>query len=299
MRAHKNFLLPLIALLVFIILTMLLLPQLGNIQVLIPVGPVADQERSLIILATALMLLVVLPVFAMTFFISWKYRASRHSRYTPDWDHHLLIEIAWWAFPAAIISILAVVAWQSSHALDPFKPLSPDKKPLTIEVVALQWKWLFIYPEQNIATVNLVEFPVNTEVNFVITSDAPMNSFWIPKLGGQIYAMSGMSTNLHLKATKTGTFPGSSANISGAGFSDMGFSARSVSPQDFTNWITQVKNSNTPLTNSTYGRLSKPASSSVIYYSQVPSTLYDNVIMKYNQPASMPQAPNPANPNNL
>src|SRR5688572_21939694 len=171
----------------------------ANVAVLEPAGSIAERQRGLIIFASLLSLIVVVPVFALTFYIAWKYRASnKKAKYTPDWDHHTGIEALWWAIPLALITILSVITYKTSHELDPFRPIASDKKPLTVQVVALQWKWLFIYPEQNIASVNFVQFPEDRPVNFQITSDAPMNSFWIPQLGGQMYAMSGMNTKLHL-----------------------------------------------------------------------------------------------------
>ena len=190
-----------------------------TIDVLVPKGTIAKKELDLLVTATLLMLIVVIPVFVLTFTIAWKYRASNtKAKYTPDWDHNRAIETVWWAIPFVLILILSVITWQSSHELDPFKPLASSKQPITIQVVALQWKWLFIYPEQHIATVNYVQFPVDTPVNFVITSDAPMNSFWIPQLGGQIYAMAGMSTQLHLMATDPGSYNGSSVTPQRTGF---------------------------------------------------------------------------------
>jgi len=182
-------------------------------------GLIADKQRRLIITTVLLSLIVVVPVYVMAFAIAIRYRDSnKTAKYTPDWDHSRILEFIWWAVPCAIILVLAIITWNSSHDLDPFKALKSDKKPLTIEVVALQWKWLFIYPEQGIASVNLVGLPVDTPINFEITSDAPMNSFWLPQLGGQVYAMSGMSSELHLMADEPGTYNGVSANISGEGF---------------------------------------------------------------------------------
>ena len=163
----------------------------------------ALEERNLIITATLLMLLVVVPVIFMTFVFAWKYRASNKSAtYTPEWSHSTRIEMVVWLVPLAIIIVLGYVTYKSTHALDPYRPLESDVKPVTIEVVALDWKWLFIYPEQGIATVNKIVFPANTPINFRITSDSVMNSFFIPALGGQIYAMAGMQTKLHLIANR-------------------------------------------------------------------------------------------------
>lgn len=257
-----------------------------NISVLNPQGIIADQQRDLLIVATLLMLIVVIPVYILTFAIAWRYRASnKKAKYSPNLDGSRLAETVWWGVPMIIIAILAVMTWTSSHELDPFKPIEAEKKPIKIQVVALQWRWLFIYPEQNVASVNFVQFPVNTPVSFDITSDAPMNSFWIPNLGGQIYAMSGMTTKLHLMASKTGNFPGSSANISGKGFANMRFNAKASSDQDFEDWIQLVKQSRNELTQYEYAKLAQPNKKTApIYYSAVDDELYDTVITKYTVP---------------
>lgn len=254
-----------------------------NVAVLEPAGSIAERQRGLIIFASLLSLIVIVPVFTLTFYIAWKYRASnKKAKYRPDWDHHTGIELLWWAIPLALITVLSVVTWKTSHELDPFKPLDSDKKPLTVQVVALQWKWLFIYPEQNIASVNLVQFPEDRPVNFRITSDAPMNSFWIPQLGGQIYAMSGMSTKLHLIAEEPGTYRGSSANISGEGFSDMVFSAKATSEAEFEEWVRTVKDSPDQLDVSAYGELAEPGTpDKILYYGSVERGLYDKVVESY------------------
>lgn len=260
----------------------------GNtIAILSPKGSIASQERSLIILATVLMLVVVIPVFALTFWIAWKYRASNtKATYTPEWDHNRTIELVWWGIPFVLIGILSVVTWVASHKLDPFRPIASTKEPLTIQVVALDWKWLFIYPEQDIATVNFVQFPVDRPVNFEITSDAPMNSFWIPQLGGQIYAMSGMSTELHLMADKTGDYNGSSANISGKGFAGMTFIARASTDTAFAQWVQSAKQSPNTLSQSTYDELAKPSENNpVAYYSSEEPGLYNAILSKYTSPS--------------
>jgi len=186
-----------------------------------------------------------------------------------------------------IILILAVLTWNSSHDLDPFKPIVSDKPPITIQVVALQWKWLFIYPQQNIASVNIIQFPNQTPINFEVTADAPMNSFWIPQLGGQIYAMPGMSTQLHLMADTEGTYRGSSANISGKGFAGMNFSAKSTSQADFDQWVALVHQTRNNLSLAKYNNLAKPSQNNPLsYYSSSQSGLYDRVVMKYMMPAS-------------
>ena len=258
------------------------------IAVLDPKGAVGIHQRDLIILTFSLMLIVVIPVFALTIFIAWRYRAGNEkATYTPNWDHHRIAETIWWGLPMAIILVLGFVAWKSSHELDPYKPLNSATRPITIQVVALQWKWLFIYPEQGIASVNFLQFPEDTPLNFEVTADAPMNSFWIPSLGGQIYAMSGMKTKLHLIANETGDFNGSSANISGEGFAGMKFVARASSQSDFNNWVIAAKRSNKPLDQREYDDLVKPTEDNPrATYSSLDTGLYDRVIMKYMTPGS-------------
>lgn len=259
-----------------------------HIAVLDPAGEIGQKERRLIIIAALLCLAVVIPVFILTAYIAWTYRESNQkAKYSPSWDHSLRLELAWWAVPLAVITVLAVITWKSSHELDPFRVLSSSLKPLRVQVVALEWKWLFIYPEQNIASVNFLQLPKNRPVNFEITSDAPMNSFWIPKLGGQIYAMSGMSTQLHLMASQNGDYPGSSANISGRGFAGMHFIAKVGSQADFNSWVSNVKRMPDSLSLAQYNLLSQPSENNpvALYGSSAPQ-IFDAVMMKYMTPGS-------------
>ncbi len=256
-----------------------------SVAVLSPQGTIASQERSLIITATLLMLLVVVPVFVLTFTIAWRYRAGNpKAKHSPDWDHNRWLEAAWWGIPGVIITVLAVIAWNASHALDPFRAITASAKPLTIQVIALQWKWLFIYPDQHIASVNSFEIPARTPVTFEVTADAPMNSFWIPQLGGQIYAMPGMSTQLHLMASGPGSYHGSSANISGSGFADMHFNVQSASSADFKHWVSSVQQSPQILNLASYSQLAKPSTNQPSYFSSAEPGLYDSVVMKYMSP---------------
>jgi cytochrome o ubiquinol oxidase subunit II len=261
---------------------------LSDAAILQPRGTIARQQRDLIVWTSALSLLVVVPVFAMLFGIAWKYREGNHkARYTPDWDHNRLAEAIWWGLPCLLILGLAIITWRTSHSLDPFKPLASQTKPITIQVVALQWKWLFIYPEQNIATINWVQFPEDTPINFEITADAPMNSFWIPQLGGQIYAMAGMTTKLHLMASEPGDYRGSSANLSGNGFASMNFNARASSQTAFREWVNRAKQSSERLDMPTYTKLAQPTDNPpVAYFSSRQSDIYDQIINKYMLPAS-------------
>lgn len=259
----------------------------ADITVLNPKGIIAHKERNLLMTASLLMLIVVIPVLFLTVFFAWKYRSNNtKAKYTPDWEHNHLAETFWWGIPFVIIVILAVIVWKSSHELDPYRPLNTEKRPMAIQVVALRWKWLFIYPEQGIATVNFVQFPEQTPINFEITSDAPMNSFWIPQLGGQVYAMSAMRTKLHLMASEVGTFKGVSANFSGKGFAGMRFTAKSSTEDDFNEWIQSVKETPQHLTWDVYQELVKPSENNpVISYGQVQEDLFDHIVMQYSTPS--------------
>lgn len=257
-----------------------------DIAVLSPKGLIGQKQNRLLLIATILMLIVVLPTYFLTFFISWKYRESnKKAKYTPDWDHSLLAESVWWGIPFIIIVVLGYFTWKGCHELDPFKPLVTNTKPVKIQVVALQWKWLFIYPEENIATVNFFQFPENTPVNFEITSDAPMNSFWIPRLGGQVYAMPGMRSKLYLIADEAGEYRGSSANLSGSGFAGMTFVAKSSSKADYDRWVKSVQDSSKFLTFHEYDKLFEPSEyqPSAFYVLREPG-LFDWVVMKYMMP---------------
>jgi cytochrome o ubiquinol oxidase subunit 2 len=261
----------------------------ASIDVLNPKGPIAAQERHLIFFGLALSLIVVIPVFAMAIMIGWRYRETNtKAKYEPDWDRSRLAEVVWWGVPTLLISILSVVAWNSSHTLDPSRPINGSAPTINVQVVALDWKWLFIYPQQHIASVNLVQFPENAPVNFQITSDAPMNSFWIPQLGGQIYAMPGMDTQLHLLASTTGDFYGSSANISGRGFADMHFIARASSAADFYKWVAQAKQSPNHLDFAAYGHLAQPSvNNQQTTFALADGNLFNDVLSKYMAPGSI------------
>ena len=259
------------------------------VAVMQPMGFVGIKERNLLVIATCLMLLVVIPVFILAIYFAYKYRASnKKAKYEPKWDYDLVAESIWWGFPCAIVLIIAVITFRSSHEHDPFKPIESDTKALNVQVVALQWNWLFIYPEYNIATLNYVQFPEKTPINFYVTADAPMNSFWIPRLGGQIYAMPGMKTQLHLIADTVGTFDGVSANLSGKGFAGMKFEAQASSDEDFHKWVASVQASANALDIDVYKQLAKPSENTpVTLYQLTKPDLYEWIVMKYMMP--MPQ----------
>ena len=234
------------------------------------------------------MLIIIVPVFLLTIIIAYQYRAGNTgSRYTPNWEHNKIEEFVWWGVPTIIIIALSVLTWNSTHALDPYRPIVSTHAPITIQVMALDWKWLFIYPKEGIATVNFVQFPVDTPVHFEISADAPMNSFWIPRLGGQMYAMSGMVTSLYLLANNVGDYRGSSANFSGAGFAGMKFFARASTEEEFAQWVSIVKKSSEVLDNATYTALRHPSTDEPIeYYGLVHPDLYMNIVNSFMQPAS-------------
>ena len=260
-----------------------------SISILNPQGLIAKKQTNLILTSTLIMQFVVLPVLLMTFIIAWRYRAdNKKATYRPNWDFSLLAECLWWGIPFLIVTTLSVITWRACHELDPFKPLNSTVKPLKIQVVSLQWKWLFIYPEQNIATVNYIKFPEKTPINFELTSDAPMNSFWIPDLGGQIYTMSGMTTKLHLMADKVGTYRGSSAHISGEGFAGMIFQASSTTPEDFDAWVAEAKQAQLCLDKPEYEKLLVPSKYvKPETYKLTDPELFDDIVMKYMDPTTM------------
>lgn len=262
----------------------------STFAVIQPKGWIAQQQYDLLVFATLLSLIVVIPVFGLTAFIVWQYReGNTKAKYTPDWGGNILLELIWWGIPLILIVILAVVTWRSSHALDPYKALSSNKQPVRVQVVALQWKWLFIYPDENIATINYLRIPEDRPINFEITADAPMNSFWIPQLGGQVYAMSGMTTKLHLIADTPGTYAGSSANISGEGFADMRFTTEATSQASYNAWVQRTKKSKDSLDQTSYLQLVKPTiNASKKSYVVTNEDLFDSVIMKYMSPATPP-----------
>lgn len=253
--------------------------------VLSPMGTIADDQKALMLQAMLLMLLVVVPVFIMAFGFAWRYRdrgPTHTAVYAPNFTHSTKLEFIWWSIPILLIGVLSWMAYVSSHELDPYRPLKSDVRPLPVQVVALDWKWLFIYPEQGIATVNYLYIPEDTPVNFSITADAPMNSFWIPQLGGQVYAMAGMQTKLHLMAHEQGKFNGSSANLSGEGFADMRFTVQAMSQSDFDTWAVNARNTGSTLDQTNYELLAKPTRDHEnILYGTVQNSLFERIITKY------------------
>jgi cytochrome o ubiquinol oxidase subunit 2 len=257
----------------------------GNLQVFNPAGQIASQERNLIFTAMGILLAVAIPVFLTGIFFARKYRSGNNQSHDPDMSGKKIV-VGYWAFFGTVCLIFFGIVWISAHRLDPYNPIKSSEKPVTIQVVALDWKWLFIYPEEGIATVNFIQIPVNTPVNFKLTADAPMNSFWIPQLSGQIYSMTTMETQIHIIANKTGNYDGGAAEINGKGFAGMRFIVRATSKSDFKNWVEQVKNSPNDLDLRTFQKLDKPSEDvPITYYSTVDPTLYNSIIMKYMEPS--------------
>jgi len=263
-----------------------------------PSGDVARQQASLIEVSTGLMLLIIVPVIFLTLFFAWRYRKNNtKAKYDPEWDHSTQLELVIWGAPLLIIIALGAITWISTHLLDPYRPLAridkdrpiaADVKPMVVEVVALDWKWLFIYPEQGIATVNELYTPTDVPVQFKITSSAVMNSFYIPALAGQIYAMPGMETKLHAVMNKEGVYDGFSANYSGAGFSHMRFKYHGVSEQGFNDWVAKVKASGSALNKTAYLDLEKPSEKEPVrYYASVEPTLYHDILNICVNPGQM------------
>ena len=260
-----------------------------DMVVLHPAGDVAQQQGDLVLISTALMLLIILPVMALTALFAWRYRSTNQdARYDPDWDHSTGLELVIWAAPLLIIICLGALTWVGTHLLDPYRPLArtaPGKaveqaaEPLEVDVVALDWKWLFIYPELGIATVNELALPTNVPVRFDITASTVMNSFYVPELAGQIYAMPGMKTQLHAVANKPVSGTGFSANFSGAGFTHMRFGYKAMDRAGFDAWVAKVKASQTTLDRAAYLTLAKPTEKApVAYYGTSEPKLFDAVV---------------------
>ena len=243
--------------------------------VLDPQGPIASAERLLLINSTAIMLVVVIPVIVATLAFAWWYRSS-NTRATRDTDESYegRVELVIWSIPALTVILLGGVIWIGSHQLDPRAPIPGKSDPLHVDVVALDWKWLFIYPDQGVAAVNQLVIPAGTPIAFRLTSATVMNSFFVPQLGSQIYTMGGMTTHLNLLADQPGEFPGFSANYSGDGFSWMRFVVKSVPTADFNTWLAQVRGAGSPLDAAAYAELAKPSK-------DVPPTTYRSVEPKF------------------
>ncbi|WP_342620180.1 ubiquinol oxidase subunit II [Rhodoferax sp. GW822-FHT02A01] len=269
-----------------------------NTVVMNPSGDIASQQAHLIVVSTLLMLLIIVPVIVLTLLFAWRYRQSnKNATYTPEWDHSTSLELVIWGAPLLIIIALGLLTWISTHTLDPYRPLqrldaerpiSPGTSVLTVEVVALDWKWLFIYPELGIASVNELVAPVDVPIRFKITASTVMNSFYIPALAGQIYAMPGMETKLHAVINKPGVYDGFSANYSGAGFSGMHFKFQGMAAADFEQWVQQTRSGSATLGREDYLRLQQPSiNAPVQHFAKVAPKLFDTVVDRCVEPGKM------------
>ncbi len=281
----------------YLLVPLLMLCAACNRAVLDPAGDVARQQRDIIYISTGLMLLIIVPVLILIVVFAWRYRKGRGGTYDPDFDHSTTLELLIWSAPLLIIIALGALTWSSTHLLDPFRPLdriaagpeaaAPSGKPMPIQVVSMDWKWLFIYPELGIATVNELVLPVNRQVRFDITSTNMMNSFYAPTLAGMIYAMPGMQSQLHAVLNRPGEYSGMSANYSGAGFSDMTFKLRGVDEAGFARWVAEARASGRALDLATYQRLEKPSEKvPPIRFASVPGDLYQRILERCVAPGT-------------
>lgn len=256
--------------------------------ILDPAGPVSAAQRDLLFTAVGLMLIVIVPVFVLTGLIVWRYRAGNTgAAYRPDWDRSRLIEAAVWSMPLVIVVILWGIVWQRTHALDPFKPLASPEPPLVVQAVALDWQWLFIYPAENVASLNRLVFPAGRPLAIELTSDTVMNSLSIPALGGQIYAMAGMRTRLNLMADAPGTFTGRNTQFSGNGFAAQNFAAEATDAAGFDAFLAEARGSAAGLDTGTYATVAKPTiAGPVKLFAPVAPGLFEAILSSHG---SMPE----------
>ncbi|MDF2117076.1 ubiquinol oxidase subunit II [Roseiarcaceae bacterium H3SJ34-1] len=248
--------------------------------VLDPQGPVGAAEKLILFNALAIMLVIVVPTIAATLAFAWWFRASNsRALYRPYWAFSGTLELIVWAIPALVVIFLGGIAWFGSHALDPYRPLPGKAQPVEIEVVSLDWKWLFIYPQDGMAAVNQLVIPVGKAVHFRLTSSGVMNSFFVPQLGSQIYTMAGMTSQLSLQADRAGTYNGLSAQFSGEGFSGMRFEVRAVASDDYAAWIAGTKAAGPRLDQAAYADLAKPSKNVAPgTYREVEAGLFDSIV---------------------
>ncbi|MCF6093032.1 ubiquinol oxidase subunit II [Microaerobacter geothermalis] len=262
--------------------SLVLLAGCGRSQyvVLDPAGPVAQKQYDLIILSVILLAVFIIPVLIFFAYVVFRYRDKPGNRamFKPEWDDNKTLEVIWWSIPILVIGILSFFTVRDTFALS--EPPSKEGKPMTIQVTSLDWKWLFLYPEQGIATVNYVKIPTNTAVNFELTTDAPINSFWVPQLGGQKYTLPGKVLNLWLQADKEGSYYGTANNFSGEGFTEMKFQVIAEPKQRFDKWIEQIKETSPELTLKDYAVLRKPGLVEKQQYSSFPPNLFNDILDK-------------------
>ena len=271
-----------------------------RLVVLNPKGPIADAERGLLIDAFTVMMLVVVPIIIMVFWFAWRYRRRGNARYEPTWAYSAKVDAVVWLIPALIVIAVAVLLWRSTHKLDPYREIASNAPPLDVQVVAQDWKWLFIYPEQGVASVNQLAIPAGRPISLRITSDTVMNSFYVPALAGQIYAMAGMQTRLQILADKPGKFVGRNTQYSGGGFSDQFFEVVAMSQADFDAWVARAKQAPAKLDGPAYAKLAeKSRLNPIVFFSAIEPRLFDSIIDRYTgghqahgqAPSQAPAAP--------
>src|SRR5882757_8553886 len=281
----------------FLLITLLGAATLGGCTegVLDPKGPIASAEREILFNSLGIMLAIVIPTILATLGVAFWFRSSnKHARYRPDFEYSGRLEMLVWAIPAMTVLLVGGVAWIGSHDLDPRKPIASTVEPLTIQVVSLDWKWLFIYPNQGIASVNQLAIPVGTPVSFQLTSSGVMNSFFVPQLGSQIYTMAGMVTRLHLQADHPGTYPGLSAQFSGDGFSDMRFNVEAVPAENFAQWVEATRSAGPELDAQAYANLAKPSKALAPFtYRAVAPGLFNGILSAGMRPDDSPSITHP------
>ena len=258
--------------------------------VLDPRGPIGRADRTILIDSMAIMLAIVIPTIVATLAFAWWFRASNtRARYLPDWEFSGKIELVVWSIPALTILLLGGVTWIGSHQLDPAEPIASKAAPLEVQVVSLDWKWLFIYPEQRVAAVNQLVIPAGVPVRFSITSASVLNTFFVPQLGSMIYAMNGMTSTLHLQADQPGTFPGLSGHFSGDGFSDMHFEVKAVGADEFTAWVQGARSAGRALDQAAYAVLARQGSPALVAtFASVEPDLFAKVVSQRLPPGPGP-----------
>ncbi len=271
-----------------------------------PQGPVAAAQRWHLFEVVLLVMIVVLPVLIATPLLAWRYRyGNKSARYAPKWDFSWPLEFVIWGVPAGIVAVLAVLLWHSTHALDPYDPLSPEARPLRVQVVGLDWKWLFIYPDEGIATVGELAFPADRTLALELTSDTVMQSFFVPALGSQIYAMAGMVTRLHLSAYGPGRFEGENTQYNGNGFQRQKFVARAMTPADFETWLQRVRTEGVALDDNAWRTLSEDSTTQqarsalpnsamppgAIYFNALTPGLFDAIVQRFRHGPAQPDGP--------
>ncbi|HXH27340.1 MAG TPA: COX aromatic rich motif-containing protein [Candidatus Acidoferrum sp.] len=257
----------------------------GKMQLFYSAGYIADIQSQVLWGALFFAVIVGGLLVASFFFVVFRFKEGAKRTYTPDWTAGKWLHLLAWGVPLLAVAAISVMIWNTSHMIDPYQAISSSKKPVTIQVVAERWKWLFLYPNDGIATVNTMEIPVGVPINLQLTADAPMNSFWVPSLAGQVYAMTGMVTQLHLEADKPGSYPGSSAEISGDGFAGMEFTVKAISASDYSTWKANARMRRLRMDSAVYATFAMPSSyNSPTTYKLTNPNLFNEIVMKFMTP---------------